>query len=103
MTIKEYFSVKGRMRRKHYVPIYLAFLGAVVLIGMFQEALQARLGFLMYFAVAALVPPSVRRLHDVGYSGWILLIPPLAVLVMLFAPGEPGANVYGTNPKPTVS
>ncbi len=103
MTIKEYFSVKGRMRRKHYVAIYLAYLGAVVVIGMLQTALEVQLGFLMCFAIAALIPPSVRRLHDVGYSGWVLVIPPLAVLVMLFAPGERGANVYGTNPKPTVS
>jgi uncharacterized membrane protein YhaH (DUF805 family) len=102
MTIKEYFSVKGRMRRKHYIPIYLAFLGVVVFIGMLQAVLEVQLGILMYFAVAALIPPSVRRLHDIGYSGWLLLILPLAVLVMLAAPGEQGANVYGTNPKPTV-
>jgi uncharacterized membrane protein YhaH (DUF805 family) len=91
------------MRRKHYAPIYLAYLGAAVLIGMLQAALEVQLGFLMYFAAAALIAPSVRRLHDAGYSGWVLLIPPLAVIVMVFAPGEQGANVYGTNPKAAVS
>lgn len=93
--------MKGRIRRKHYAPIYLGFLGSLVLISTLQEAFEVRLSFLIYFAVVALIPPSVRRLHDTGYSGWILLIPPVAVLIMLFAPGERGANVYGTNPKPT--
>ncbi len=102
MTLKEYFSVKGRIRRKHYLAIYLAALAVVVFIAMLQTALEVQLGYFMFFLVAVIIPPSVRRLHDIGYSGWLMvgvLCIPLAFLLLLAAPGEPGANAYGTNPK----
>ncbi len=104
MTPKEYFSINGRLRRKHYLIIYGAALVVVLFIGLLQEALEVRLSFLMYLLVGAIIPPSVRRLHDIGYSGWLMIgvvCVPLAFLLLLAAPGEPGANAYGTNPKPT--
>lgn len=48
---------------------------------------------------------SVRRLHDVGKSGWmylICLIPLVGaiwLLVLACTDSEPGANQYGENPK----
>ncbi len=58
------------------------------------------------FLVAMVLPvasATVRRLHDVGRSGWWLLIWPTGVgaLVILFwcaMPGEEGANDYGAAP-----
>jgi uncharacterized membrane protein YhaH (DUF805 family) len=47
----------------------------------------------------------VRRLHDVGKSGWFLLVGfiPVAgaiwLLVLLFKDSQPGENKYGPNPK----
>ena len=55
--------------------------------------------FIPYFAV------SVRRLHDIGKSGWWLLIGlipliGLIILIIWFAKdSEEGSNQYGRNPK----
>ena len=48
---------------------------------------------------------AVRRLHDVGKSGWfflIVLIPLVGaiwLLVLFFTDSQPGMNKYGPNPK----
>jgi uncharacterized membrane protein YhaH (DUF805 family) len=49
---------------------------------------------------------AVRRLHDVGKSGWwflLVLVPLVGALVLIFffyiKDSEPGANQYGPNPK----
>lgn len=41
---------------------------------------------------------AVRRMHDVGKSGWYLLIP-IYNLILAFTDSEPGTNQYGPNPK----
>jgi uncharacterized membrane protein YhaH (DUF805 family) len=47
----------------------------------------------------------VRRLHDVGRSGWMILVTliPLIgliwLLVLLIIDSNPGENQYGPNPK----
>ena len=48
---------------------------------------------------------AVRRLHDVGKSGWFLLIALIPVVgsiwlfVLYCTDGQPGINAYGPNPK----
>lgn len=48
---------------------------------------------------------TVRRLHDVGESGWrilIALVPFAGILILAIetlGEGEPGPNKYGPNPK----
>jgi len=60
------------------------------------------------FALALMVPSialAVRRLHDIGKSGWwylIVFIPIVGVLVLLYffvLDSQPGSNQYGPNPK----
>ena len=60
------------------------------------------------YGLATFIPGiavGVRRLHDVGKSGWfyfIILIPIVGAiwLLVLFATdGTPGTNEYGVNPK----
>jgi len=59
------------------------------------------------FALASLIPGlacCVRRLHDIGKSGWWVLIGfiPLVGLVLLvftLMDSQPGPNQYGPNPK----
>ncbi|MBR6124081.1 DUF805 domain-containing protein, partial [Candidatus Saccharibacteria bacterium] len=47
----------------------------------------------------------VRRLHDIGKSGWwfwVSLIPVVGgiiLLVFMFLDSQPGSNAYGSNPK----
>jgi uncharacterized membrane protein YhaH (DUF805 family) len=61
--------------------------------------------------LAVLVPSlavMIRRLHDIGKSGWwffisfIPLIGSIWLLVLLVTDSQPGENQYGPNPKGTV-
>lgn len=104
MNFTELFSLKGRMRRKHFA---IAFLVAAVLLGAIFVAwplthIKAII-LSRYLVLAAFVPPSVRRLHDINLSGWFAIIAfvmPLAFLPLLVLPGIPGENKYGPDPIP---
>jgi len=71
------------------------------------SGLLALLGFI--YGLAAISPGlavSVRRLHDVGKSGWWMLlafVPVLGLLLIVFFAfdSQPGANQYGPSPKVT--
>ena len=65
-------------------------------------------GLYAIYILATIVPNiaiNVRRLHDVGYSGWfflIALIPivgPIVLIVFDATDSKPGANQWGANPK----
>jgi uncharacterized membrane protein YhaH (DUF805 family) len=60
--------------------------------------LLAVLGFVLLFGAAPGVAVHARRLHDTGRSGWWLLLPITAPLLLLL-PGTRGANRYGTDPR----
>ena len=67
-------------------------------------------GTLIIFMPALMV--NIRRLHDLGYSGWVIpavyvislipligvLIPLIYTLVLIIAPGDSGPNRYGPVP-----
>jgi len=67
------------------------------------------LGYIYFaFILFTLIPMLsviVRRLHDVGKSGWmffIAFIPGIGsiwMLVQMCKDGQPGVNKYGVNPK----
>ena len=63
---------------------------------------------LFVYGLAVLVPSlavGVRRMHDTGRSGWLLLlglIPFIGWLILLYfyvQDSQPGANKWGPNPK----
>jgi uncharacterized membrane protein YhaH (DUF805 family) len=66
-------------------------------------------GWLYLLYVLGIIIPSlavlVRRLHDVGKSGWwffIVLIPLIGaiwILILVCTDGNPGENIYGPSPK----
>lgn len=60
------------------------------------------------YSLALIIPSlavTVRRLHDVGKSGWMILISlipivgAICLLVLLFTDSNPGENEFGANPK----
>ena len=62
----------------------------------------------MLFALALLVPSialGIRRLHDIGKSGWwylLVFIPLIGWLLLLYfyvTDSQPGTNRFGENPK----
>ncbi len=62
----------------------------------------------LVYSLAVFVPSlavTVRRLHDIGRSGWWLLlgfvplVGSIVLLVFTLLDGQPGDNAYGPNPK----
>jgi uncharacterized membrane protein YhaH (DUF805 family) len=115
LTVLKKFAVfSGRARRKEYW-MFLLFnmifaLAAIVLdnvIGIDFKSTTYGPIYLIY-GLAVLLPHLavlVRRLHDVGKSGWyffIALIPivgTILLIIKLCTDGTPGQNEYGLNPK----
>lgn len=65
-------------------------------------------GLLMLYSFATLIPTlavSVRRLHDIGKSGWYYLIGiipivgPIILLIWFFTEGNDFTNNWGEDPK----
>ena len=53
------------------------------------------------YSLAVFIPSlavAVRRMHDVGKSGWFLLIP-IYNLILAATNGDEGSNEYGADPK----
>ena len=98
-----YANFSGRARRSEYWYFTL-----------FHFLINFAVGLLRIPAVSSLVAlalfiPSlavgVRRLHDIGKSGWYILIAlvPLVGAILLLVwecrDSDPGSNLYGPNPK----
>lgn len=113
-VLRKYAVFTGRARRKEYwffilfniiVSIVLGF--ADGLMGTFS--LDAGIGLLGgLYSLAVLLPSiavSVRRLHDIGRSGWWLLIALIpiigAIVLIVFFVLDSNAdeNEFGANPK----
>jgi uncharacterized membrane protein YhaH (DUF805 family) len=55
----------------------------------------------LVFSLATFIPSlavGVRRMHDVGKSGWFLLIP-IYNIILAATNGDSGSNEYGSDPK----
>ncbi|MGB8215285.1 MAG: DUF805 domain-containing protein [Anaerolineales bacterium] len=119
-VLKKYAVLSGRARRKEYWMFYLFNLIIAIVIGVIvgiATSMDANNGtslapiftVLSYLYSFAILLPSlgvtVRRLHDIGKSGWwifISLIPIIGdiwLLVLLCTDSQPGTNQYGPNPK----
>ena len=107
-VLSNYAGFSGRARRKEYWSFVLVNLVIMLAIGVVAGVLKF-LGFLSpLYSLAVLVPSlavSVRRLHDIGKSGWwvlIGLVPLLGLIVMIIftvKEGDHGPNAYGEDPK----
>ena len=113
-VLKQYADFSGRARRSEYwyfVLFNMIFaIVAVVLDNILGTAIEGvGYGPIYGLYVLALLVPGlaveVRRLHDVGKSGWMFLIVfiPLIgaiwLLVLSFTDSQPGTNKWGPNPK----
>jgi len=113
-VLKQYADFNGRARRKEYWTFALfnvLFSVVAVILDNLSGLAMDGLGYgpiYGLYILAVLVPAlavAVRRLHDVGKSGWMLLIAliPLIgaiwLLVLLFTDSTPGVNEFGPNPK----
>jgi uncharacterized membrane protein YhaH (DUF805 family) len=99
-VIQNYATFSGRARRSEYwyfvlfnliFSIVLAIVGAVIRFPLLSTL----------YSLAVLLPSiavAVRRMHDVGKSGWFVLIP-IYNLILCCTNGDNGSNEYGEDPK----
>ena len=113
-VLQQYGDFNGRARRTEYWIYYIinSIIGGLLffldyLLGTTIDSLGLGVLYLVYalFVFIPGVAVAVRRLHDVGKSGWMLLIAliPLIgaiwLLVLFLTDSNPGKNKYGPNPK----
>jgi uncharacterized membrane protein YhaH (DUF805 family) len=107
-VLRNYAEFEGRARRMEYWMFILFNLLVLLGVGLLEFLLGLDGTISLLYSLAVLIPGvavSVRRLHDIGRSGWWILlgiIPVLGTLVLLFfycIDGEPGDNEYGADPK----
>jgi len=113
-VLKKYAVFSGRARRSEYwyfalfnLILMLVAMGLDNLLGTTISVLPYGV---FYFALAlAMIIPSlavfVRRMHDIGKSGWwyfiafIPIVGAIWLLVLCCTEGTSGDNDYGTDPK----
>ncbi len=113
-AIKNYAVFTGRARRKEYWMFVLFNIIFAIAAMILDNVLGLAWGmagygplYLLYllFALVPGIAVGARRLHDVGKSGWMMLVGliPLVggiwLLVLFCTDSQPGPNNYGPNPK----
>jgi len=108
-VVKEnYANFKGRARRKEYWMFFLFNMIFVMVLAIIDFMIGTFPLIYMVYLLALLLPSLavfVRRLHDVGKSGWwffiglIPLIGAIWLLILLCTDSDASQNSYGPSPK----
>ncbi|GAA3760380.1 DUF805 domain-containing protein [Flavobacterium ginsengiterrae] len=102
VVFENYANFEGRARRKEYWMFFLANMIISFALGFVMGLISPSLGLVAnVYSLAVLVPSiavAIRRMHDVGKSGWFILIP-IYNLILACTEGDKGANAYGPDPK----
>ena len=102
-VLQNYATFSGRARRSEYWFFVLFNLIISFVFGFVCGLMQVPQLAIIY-TLAVLIPSiavAVRRMHDVGKSGWFLLIP-IYNLILACTEGVKGDNEYGADPKSIV-
>jgi len=111
----KYATFSGRAARSEYWWFALfSFVASLILnvIDIMLFGNESLMSIDLIFSLAILLPSiavGVRRLHDLGRSGWwllIILIPLIGILILLFffvQKGTDGPNEHGADPLAGVS
>ena len=105
-VLKKYAEFNGRARRKEYWMFTLINVIISVVLGIISGLISPSMDILgTIYTVAVLLPSigvAIRRMHDVGKSGWYILIP-IYNIILACTDGEKGTNIYGADPKSNFS
>jgi uncharacterized membrane protein YhaH (DUF805 family) len=97
---KNFANFSGRARRSEYW--YFVLFNIIIAVILGQIAVLIEFPWLVTIYYLAILIPSiavgVRRMHDVGKSGWYLLIP-IYSFILAVSEGTRGNNEYGLDPK----
>ena len=104
-------TISGRASRSEYWFFQLTYILSLVVLGVIDGMLGTPLILLAVLAfLPGLITASIRRLHDIGKSGWMLLlfmIPLVNFILMIMwfiaDAGQPGPNQYGEVPTNTLN
>ena len=119
VVFENYANFKGRARRSEYwyfvlgqilIVLGIVMIGSLIgtFLGSAEDGFFIAFGFSGFYFLAILIPYLalvVRRLHDIGKSGWfyfVRFIPVIGgiwLLVLLCTEGNYGPNNYGLDPK----
>jgi uncharacterized membrane protein YhaH (DUF805 family) len=102
-VLQNYATFSGRARRSEYWYFFLFNVIIAFVLG-FVGGLTKMPIISTIYTLAVLIPGiavGVRRMHDVGKSGWFLLIP-IYNLILACTDGVKGDNEYGADPKSNV-
>lgn len=104
-VISQYAEFNGRARRKEFWMFTLFNLLVVYGLQLVAHAVEvpAMLFAATIYTFTILIPSiavGVRRMHDVGKSGWYILIPIYSIILAL-TDGEMGSNAHGADPSAT--
>ena len=99
-VLQNYATFSGRARRSEYWYFFL--FNIIISFGLsFVGGLSNTSIISLIYALAVFIPSiavGIRRMHDVGKSGWFLLIP-IYNLILACTEGQQGNNKWGQNPK----
>ena len=108
-VLSKYVDFSGRARRSEFWWYMLCYcILSSVLSGIYQATQSNIVAVISGIVSLGLLLPTlavhVRRLHDVGRSGWWLLldltcIGGIVILIWEIMDSQPGDNQYGPNPK----
>jgi len=108
-VLKKYAVFSGRSQRAEYWYFVLFNIVISIALGIFSGIIGDNVNVLgMLYSLALFIPGlavAVRRLHDIGKSGWmglVSLIPLIGIIwliILLATDGNPGENKYGPDPK----
>lgn len=113
VVFENYANFSGRARRSEYWYFYLASAIISILLSIIDNLIGYKIGSVnlgiigLLYSLLVLIPTlavGVRRLHDVGKSGWFLLIVftcigAFWILYLFCIDGDQGTNEYGPDPK----
>ena len=107
-ALKKYATFKGRTSRKGYWMFYLLYVVFAAVMAVLDMLIGTVTVFSGIFALGTVLPAlavAVRRLHDIGKSGWyylLCLIPIVGTILLIIwfcQEGNIGRNEYGEDPK----
>lgn len=106
-VLKRYAQFSGRASRREYWTFVLYNFLFLVLLSFVGRVMRMRTLASLYNLVVFIpgLAVGVRRLHDIGKSGWMLLVSiiPLVgwiwLIILLITSGDEGENEYGHPPE----
>ncbi len=101
-AMQNYANFNGRDTRPQFWWFYLCLFIISFIAGFIAGLIQVQL-LSTIVSLVFLIPnlaAAVRRVHDVGKSGWFILIP-IYNIILLATEGEDRDNEYGPNPRRT--